>query len=767
MKLTVTVFALAVSFTASADTIAWWHFDECEPGTTAPANTVASDQAPTTYAHVYTIGSANYMSTLTENGGDYLPTYTKPFRGLAVYDPVSDTTRTNHAAMKFRVDRGGPDPDSEGGRARYGGGLKFDGGYSLYQPLYGTSALTVEAFVCTTGGTYNTFAPIVGSVDGTSWQKEPFAIYMQEDGTIAVRFTAGGSSTAWWTSDGKGKTKVNDGAWHHVAFTYDGSYARIYVDYALDKKSSDSASRVYTKTGNITVYSNDNATWVGGYAFSNADKGGRKFPGVIDEVRVSNATLTPDQFLRMQPIDMDQDEIARVSFVPDEYGVSLKKDSTNLADALGPSRQKAYFMKVADAGSSVYDTETKAGAIMAGKAETDTWYEDAASFYQETNDVGKANYIKMTGISSTLRGSEGTNSSYTVEMFYKTRAAWGGTKDDKQSLMKFGAQPWWNVRFEGSDSKLHYIDNKVDGTSDPFNRVTSTADADDCKWHHVAVVVDGTAQKISYYFDYALDKSRTGTMPDIGSGNSIFFASMESGKGQFFDGWIDDIRVTRRALAPHEFLTTRPVGTGDISLLALFEQNYDFTCASNANLSVTGVGESRVGDNVPTFVKESRGTLLLDGTNGIEQATNEYSVHLSRGRVVFPSSPFWVQDSYTVEFWAKFDGVIDTDGTVVVKEEKDFSNHIPIMRLTTGLSNSYDWYIYRGKEKGHNNCIQMAIGGQYPVWTLPSNKLLIDGKWHHYAFTFEPVNDGTNTLVKIFYDYKNVRPPPSRPLRCA
>ena len=56
MKLNVTVLALAVSFAASADTVAWWHFDECEPGTTAPANTVASDQSPTTYAHVYTVG---------------------------------------------------------------------------------------------------------------------------------------------------------------------------------------------------------------------------------------------------------------------------------------------------------------------------------------------------------------------------------------------------------------------------------------------------------------------------------------------------------------------------------------------------------------------------------------------------------------------------------------------------------------------------------------------------------------------------------------
>ena len=110
---------------ANADTIAWWHFDECEPGTTAPANTVASDQAPTTYAHVYTVGDSGAMSSLHENEGDYLPTYTKPFRGLAVYDPVTDTTRTNRAAMKFTVARGGSNPDTNGGRAPSGTALMF------------------------------------------------------------------------------------------------------------------------------------------------------------------------------------------------------------------------------------------------------------------------------------------------------------------------------------------------------------------------------------------------------------------------------------------------------------------------------------------------------------------------------------------------------------------------------------------------------------------------------------------------------------------
>ena len=627
------IAALFMCGAAMADTVAWWHFDECDPGTTAPADTVASDEAPTTYAHVYTIGDNDAMSALHENEGDYLPKYAKPFRGRAVYDPVSDITRINSAAMKFNVARGGSSPDTDAGRARYGGGLKFDGGKTLYSSLAGTCALTVEAFVCSTGGVYNLFAPIVGCVSGTSWTSEYWALYMRDDGTIAVRFAAGGSTSVWYTGDGRGTTKVNDGEWHHVALTYDGSNVRIYVDYVLDKKSSDSSDRVYGKTGNIAVYGDQTATWIGGYAYGDATNGSRKYPGLIDEVRVSNATLTPDQFLRMQPIDMDPDELVRVSFVPDEYNVLLKNDYRNLADMLGPNRPTAVFRKVSGAGSSVYDTATKAGSIMAAKAETDVWSEDVASFYQETNDVGKANYVQMPSISKLLYGSDGANASYTVEMFYKTRSTVRGTTSDRQVLMKFSGAPYFNVLFNALNSNLLYVPRTDDANQYLGSRFSN---ADDSKWHHVAIVVDGANQSMNFYLDYTLDKTQAGALPAVGTGYSLFFGAKENGGGQWFDGWIDDIRVTRRALTPDEFLTTHPVGTGDTPLLALFEQNYDFTCASNATFNVTGVGEARTGGNAPTFVKESRGTLLLDGTNGNERVTNEYSVRLNTSRVVVP-----------------------------------------------------------------------------------------------------------------------------------
>ena len=514
----VTMTAMFFASAAAADTVAWWHFDECEPGTTAPANTVASDQAPTTYAHVYTVGDSGAMSALHENEGDYLPTYTKPFRGLAVYDPVTDTTRTNRAAMKFRVDRGGPNPDTNAGRARFGGALKFDGGDTLYSSLYGTSALTVEAFVCTTGGVFNTFAPIVGSVDGTSWTSERWALLMETDGTIAVRLTAGGSTSIFYSSGtgGRGKSKVNDGAWHHVAFTYDGAKVSIYVDYEIDKKYSDGTDRALDKTGTIPTYSN-NATWVGGYAYGSANDGGRKFPGVIDEIRVSNATLTPDQFLRMQRLDADDADVARVSFEPDEYGFR-QNDYMNLSDNLGPNRNLAVFRRVSDADPSSYDAETKAGAVIAAGKYSDMRPDNFASYYQATNAAGKANYIFVPYVSQKIRGDDGAAASYTIETFFKTRGRVSGGESYRQIIFKFGGNPWINVLFDAKTSrKLLYV-YYMDGTTADHYTVSEASNLDDGKWHHVACVVNGTAQTISFYLDYRLDKAFTGTLPDVGNG---------------------------------------------------------------------------------------------------------------------------------------------------------------------------------------------------------------------------------------------------------
>lgn len=734
MKLNMTVLALAVSFTASADTVAWWHFDDADPGTSASTGTIACDEAPAMYATPYSLAG----TTGTAGSGDYLPTYGKPFHGLVVYDPVTDTTRTNRAAMKFTTARGG----SSNYQAYYGGCLKIENTKSLLSSC--KEAFTVEAYVCTTGGLHvaNNFGPIAASVDGTSFTGEKWALYLDTEpsglGGLAFRINTENGATVRYQGSAT-SAKVNDGAWHHVAYVYNGENVLLYVDHTLDKTYK------LDVVGNIS-YGSNNAVYIGGYDnYYNSGNGYRRFPGLIDEVRVSNVALQPEQFLRMQPLDMDPDELVRVSFDPGEFGVLA--NNINLSDMRAPGAQKVEYKTVSGADASAFDTATKAGTIMAAKSEADIWNDDVASFCQKTNGVGKANYVQMQYISKLLYGNDGAAASYTVELFYKSRSTVRGTANDRQVLMKFSGTPYFNVLFNATGSNLLYVPRTGNANQYLGSRFSN---ADDSKWHHVAVVVDGANQSMNFYLDYVLDKTQSGTLPDVGSGYSIFFASKESGAGQWYDGWLDDIRVTRRALTPEEFLTTHPVGTGDASLLALFENDYAFTCASNAAFSVTGTGEARSGGNAPTFVKESRGTLLLDGTNGTERATNEYSVRLNTSRVVFPPSALFELDAYTVEFWAKFDGLVNDNGFVAA-DSTSLPQHAPIMRLARGDSSDFNWYFYRAK--AGTNLVQLAMNGSYLGWILPTN-LTVDGKWHHYALTFEPNPDNAQqSYIQLFYDY--------------
>ena len=743
MKTTKSILSIiaagVLAFPAAADTIAWWHFDECDPGTTAAGVSIGGSVSGAD-ATAYALAD----KTRSTANGEYMPKFARPFAGLAVYDPVTGTTRTNRAAMKFTTAKG----SGSGTLAYYGGCLIVTNTASLLSGC--TSAFTVEAYICTTGGldVAQNFGPIVASVNGTGFTSERWALYLDTEsaglGGLAFRINTVNGATVRYQGSAT-SAKVNDGAWHHVAYTYDGEKVRLYVDHTLDK--------TYTldKTGNIS-YGSNNSIYIGGYDdYVNSGYGYRRFPGLIDEVRVSSAALTPDQFLRMQPLDMDPDELVRVSFDPGEFGVLA--NNINLSDMRAPGAQKVEYKTVSGADASRFDKETKAGAVMASKSETDTWVEDAASFYQETNDVRKANYVQMQYISGKLYGSDGANASYTVEMFYKTRSMVRGTTSDRQVLMKFSATPYFNVIFNATGSNLLYVPRT--GNANQYLG-SQYSNADDGKWHHVAVVVDGAAQAMNFYFDYMLDKTQSGTLPAVATGYSIFFGASVNSSGdssQWFDGWVDDIRVTRRALTPDEFLTTHPVGAGDTSLLALFEQNYDFTCTSNAALNVTGVGEARTDGNVPTFVKESRGTLLLDGTNGTERAANEWSARLDTSRVVVTNVPFFEADAYTVEFLAKFDDIVEASGAVAA-DSKTLTQHAPILRLSQIDNTNYDWYFYR--QNNASNTLQMASSGTYGGWDVPSG-LAVDGRWHHYALTFEPDPAvATNSFVQFFYDHSPV-----------
>jgi hypothetical protein len=84
--------------------------------------------------------------------------------------------------------------------------------------------------------------------------------------------------TGLWPEWVHGSANVNDGQWHHVVGTYDGSELRLYVDGKLDASAK--------TQGAINV--NTHPVYIG----ENAEHPGRAWHGLIDDVRLHNCALS-------------------------------------------------------------------------------------------------------------------------------------------------------------------------------------------------------------------------------------------------------------------------------------------------------------------------------------------------------------------------------------------------------------------------------------------------------------------------------------------
>jgi len=136
--------------------------------------------------------------------------------------------------------------------------------------------LTVEAFI-RIEKPQKMFALIASKrrKSGCTW-----SMSVTPDGVFSVRFdTQPGSSGPGFNYSVSSGTLVNDGLWHHVAmvFNHENQQCRLYVDYEETKS---------TILQGPLVYDNEFFTI------------GRGLNGWLDDIRISDKALHPEQFLR-------------------------------------------------------------------------------------------------------------------------------------------------------------------------------------------------------------------------------------------------------------------------------------------------------------------------------------------------------------------------------------------------------------------------------------------------------------------------------------
>jgi len=273
----------------------------------------------------------------------------------------------------------------------------------------------------------------------------------------------------------------------------------------------------------------------------------------------------------------------------------------------------------------------------------------------------------------------------------------------------------------------------------------------DGQWHHVAVVYDYAPSNFTYYVDYVPVGSKTTRIYEGSNGSTVFyFGRQVDTDSQHFIGWQDSPRIVRRALKPHEFLTTHEVPS-PAATLAHVDFDTDFSVKPFTQVEKAGTAAALSGGSIAQITESKKfSKIWLDGLSKSVAKPDMGCVRMDGSQVQFPCNSLLERPEFTIEFFAKI-------------EASDYAPHFVRLNRSPFIWNtSSTWalgfnrdtrrlsaHAYMKRFDGTINDVSPDFsvnGGR----TLPS-----DGRWHHYALTSRLV-EGTNTSLTAYIDYEPV-----------
>lgn len=289
----------------------------------------------------------------------------------------------------------------------------------------------------------------------------------------------------------------------------------------------------------------------------------------------------------------------------------------------------------------------------------------------------------------------------------------------------------------------------------------------DDKWHHFALVRDFDAQTVKLYIDYVLagsqeDVAELYVLPvsGVGGGNTYnnnFHIGSAYGAGSAYqtnNGYLDEVRITKRALLPQEFLMRdeQPDFTTNTVAWYTFEEDYMPEPRSESR-QVTTVGTCSRETEVPG----GKGTIIVDGYGNELRDSNEYSLKITNGKTALTwvrDLPLENHDEVTVEFFAR--GTACTKyRNVVALYGSQGSDDTRTGCVIWAVQTANDDLRYRTSFATAST----ADGGYAMTGTTvtedgEADPVACDGKWHHIAATFK--KEGTKTRETFYCDYKEI-----------
>ena len=696
-------FAALVSG-AQAKTLAWYRFDEAAPGEkpTAGEATILNAVDSTLFpAAAWTEAKDGSPST----DATYLATYADAFpAGAKVFDPLSGMLSDNGQCLQFKAD-----------------GNMWGDFYGTFLTVADDERLHVPSV------TVELFARFDGAANLPLWRN--LVIYPNDSGNVwALRVGADGIPLfqVAYLKDGVatngnalyGDVSIKDGKWHHLAFVVRSNEAAtaykvsLYQDYRLVREEWVGGPLAYGTSGKALSIGHAAGVSYGAW------------PGLIDEVRISNEPLTPEQFLRPNTgwANCHPETVVYVPFggmpffgsdalssvvllnqaVPTPFaminGVSLTgTDHASLSNEVAAANERRELLS----GTSVTNE-----AALFTTVRSDS-YDLCPAIW--VNDVVDDTHTALTN-------------SFTFEIFGKFEKP-SGKGASKTSYL-----------FNALTSKGAVIVSvKPDGTAvlQPGWTVVGSAQICDGRWHHVAVSYDKPSQTFALYVDYRLVGSKAGIevaadgvptkYPNIQALNG--YRDYEAGVHGLSDGF----RLTARALTPQEFLTGHAVVEADYAAWIDFED--DMGVKPYADVTPEGVFVATE-DGVQPSLSIRRPGKWLEAADGTPGRENRKGLALSGGSAVWGRN-LMIEDlaNQTVEFFLR--GTASEEGASLV-------------RLADGSGETV-WAV----EATADGTARVRVGASVHAFETAH---LTDDAWHHWAVTFSIGADEASTAVTLWRD---------------
>ncbi len=371
----------------------------------------------------------------------------------------------------------------------------------------GNSARTVEGWIRTTFAGDSFARAILGY--GTGVDPQDFDVYIA-NGALCMKIRVTGSC---FTTTGI----VNDGNWHHVAVSYDGTNFEGYID------GVEVGSDYNPGTNPNTVLA---AFYIGLYS--------NWFSGMLDEVRISSNDQSADwieaNYLNLKP------DSTYVSIGAEQAQVEQKDQLTPYStEIIGTPGLVGYWRLGELSGTNANDSSI---------TNNDGTYTNTPTFGGQGAIVGDTNTstsfaaasLEYVTIPDHAAYDFGTGD-FSLEVWVNRSAAPGAAQFILGHSGDNNADDWelfWRGGINGLSSRIDAV-SCASGTS---------TDISDSAWHHVVVTMDRDGLCTWY-----IDGQVSGTPTDISSESATDLTNTSPlyigrrNSGSYYDGPIDEVAV--------------------------------------------------------------------------------------------------------------------------------------------------------------------------------------------------------------------------------